>query len=612
MNSFLPPDQPTIGPESRLRIEVHAGPLAGKGFPFIGEAITFGRDVDNDISLDDAQVSRHHAILHRQNEQLILEDLDSLNGTWVNGERILGPHILQPTETISMGASVFGVTGFSAPSTVSMGAQLSDGPWRTYQSSTSYPPMSTSGSGNWLLWGGLILLVLLILAIAGVSFFMLGDGMRRPPATNGPVVIISSPVNGSQLEAGRQVSVWATATDIQGVTRLELWVGGQKVTEAISPIATGQSPFTAAMVWGPQVEGSYSVEVRAFNSKGQQSAPTTINLNVTGQVLAGTPSPTAILPTNTPVVSGVPMGVVKTDLNVRTGPGTSYEVAGRLSAGTQVEIVGRSADGLWWQIVYPPSPDQRGWVATEYAPSQNAGNVPVSQPPTPTVTPTPVPTATPTPTEVASDTPTPVPTATPVPAVTATPVPATDTPAPTATATLPPNSAVINFSANPLSLDQGKCTTFSWFVSNVKAVYFDGEGVPGDNNGQPVSRQECPTETTTYTLRVIKQNNDEVNNRITITLNGEKPAAPSNLRIDARLNNGFEFKWDDNSNNETGFKLYNADSNEVLAKFDENDESGKTTKLACNQAYRLYVVAYNDIGESKPSNIVTDQTLDCP
>lgn len=605
MNSFLPQEQPTIGPDARLRIEVHAGPLAGKGFLFVGEALTFGRDADNDISLDDAQVSRHHAILRRQGEQLILEDLESLNGTWVNGERIRGPHILQPTETISMGASVFGVTGFSAPSTVSMGAQ--DGPWRTYQSSTSYPPVASPGSSNWLLWSGLILLVMLIMIIAGVSFFMLGNGARRPSSTNGPQVIISSPVNGSQFEAGRQVLIQATATDVQGVTRLELWVGGQKVTEALSPIATGQSPFTASMAWMPPVEGNYSVEIRAFNSQGKQSAPTTINLNINGQVLAVTPSPTGVPPTATPVLSGVPIGAVKTDLNVRTGPGTGYAVAGRLSAGTQVEIVGRSADGLWWYIVYVSAPDQRGWVATEYAPSQNAGGVPVIQPPTPTVTPTPPATSTPTATEVTPDTPTPTPT--PVPA-TSTPVPAT--PTPTVTPTLPPDSAVINFSATPLSIDAGKCTTFSWLVSNVKAVYFEGEGVPGDNNGQPVTRQECPAETTTYALRVIKQNNEEVTNRITITLNNQKPAAPSDVRIDERLTDGFRFKWDDNSNNEVGFRLYNADTNEVLAKFDENAESGKTTKLTCNQAYRLYIVAYNDSGESKPSNIVTDQTLDCP
>ena len=46
---FSEQDQP------RLQVVVHAGPLAGKGFPIIGDALLIGRDPDNDITLDDAE-----------------------------------------------------------------------------------------------------------------------------------------------------------------------------------------------------------------------------------------------------------------------------------------------------------------------------------------------------------------------------------------------------------------------------------------------------------------------------------------------------------------------------------------------------------------------------
>lgn len=600
MNSLPPNEQPTIGPGANLRIEVHAGPLAGKGFPFEGNALTFGRAENNDITLDDSRVSRYHAVLRRQGDQLILEDLGSTNGTLVNGKRIYNPHVLQPTETITIGASVFGVTGFAAPATVGMSAQSDnrdDIRWQTYQSSSTYAQPGVQGSGNWLLWTGLILLIGLIIAIIGASVFAFRNNGGNGVAASVPSVLISSPVNGSEFQVGQRVIVQATATDVEGVVRMELWVGGQKIGQAVSPSPKGQSPFTAVMEWTPQVEGSYSLAVRAFNARGGESAPTTINLNVGGSVLSPTPTP-APTATATPVPSGVPVGVVRTDLNVRSGPGTQYQVVGRVAANTEVEIVGRNDDESWWYIVYPNTPDQRGWVAAEYAPSQNAGGVPVVDTPTPIPTNTPTATATPVLTETPTSTPTKVPTAT------NTPVP------PTATPTGPPQAS-ITFSAKPLAIDAGQCTVFSWLITNVQAVYFQDEGVAGDDNGLPVTKEECPQKTTTYTLRIIKLDDQQETREITITVNA-KPDAPSNLAIAERLQDGFKFTWTDNSDIEDGFKLYNADNNETLKTFAADATAGTTTGLACDTAYRLYLVAFNDIGESPPSNIVVDQTLSCP
>ena len=59
-------------PKPQLQVVVHAGPLAGKGFPITGDKITFGRDPNNNISWDDHQVSRHHAQLMRRGDQHIV------------------------------------------------------------------------------------------------------------------------------------------------------------------------------------------------------------------------------------------------------------------------------------------------------------------------------------------------------------------------------------------------------------------------------------------------------------------------------------------------------------------------------------------------------------
>jgi pSer/pThr/pTyr-binding forkhead associated (FHA) protein len=53
-----------------------------------GGRLTIGRHPDNDIAPKDAAVSKHHAIIERKGEKLILLDKGSRNGTFVNGKRV--------------------------------------------------------------------------------------------------------------------------------------------------------------------------------------------------------------------------------------------------------------------------------------------------------------------------------------------------------------------------------------------------------------------------------------------------------------------------------------------------------------------------------------------
>jgi pSer/pThr/pTyr-binding forkhead associated (FHA) protein len=61
-----------------------------------------GRDVGCDICLDDSLVSEEHAAISRNGDEFVLEDLNSRNGTSVNGERI-NRRKLRNGETISIG-----------------------------------------------------------------------------------------------------------------------------------------------------------------------------------------------------------------------------------------------------------------------------------------------------------------------------------------------------------------------------------------------------------------------------------------------------------------------------------------------------------------------------
>lgn len=63
---------------------------------------TIGRWEDNDIFVDDRWVSRYHARIRRKEDHYLIEDLDSKNGTFVNGRRITEPAVLADGDEIQV------------------------------------------------------------------------------------------------------------------------------------------------------------------------------------------------------------------------------------------------------------------------------------------------------------------------------------------------------------------------------------------------------------------------------------------------------------------------------------------------------------------------------
>ncbi len=65
------------------------GPDAGKRIPLINFPITIGRDSSNQIAVDDDEVSRFHLRIKQRGKLFIAEDLESRNGTYINGDKVL-------------------------------------------------------------------------------------------------------------------------------------------------------------------------------------------------------------------------------------------------------------------------------------------------------------------------------------------------------------------------------------------------------------------------------------------------------------------------------------------------------------------------------------------
>jgi hypothetical protein len=70
------------------RLVAQSPEFAGKSFDLTGREITMGRIVDNKIQIEHASVSGHHAVLKLDMLDYVIKDLDSTNGTRINGERV--------------------------------------------------------------------------------------------------------------------------------------------------------------------------------------------------------------------------------------------------------------------------------------------------------------------------------------------------------------------------------------------------------------------------------------------------------------------------------------------------------------------------------------------
>lgn len=90
-----------------LKISVQGD--AKKSISFSQLEIFLGRDPQNDYQIKDEGASGSHARIYFKNSQWLVEDLQSTNGTFLNGERILASTIILPNDIIRIGSQQFSV-----------------------------------------------------------------------------------------------------------------------------------------------------------------------------------------------------------------------------------------------------------------------------------------------------------------------------------------------------------------------------------------------------------------------------------------------------------------------------------------------------------------------
>ena len=195
-----------------FQLVMRAGPNPGKAFTLSKGEIVIGRDVNADVVVNTAEVSRRHARLLLDAGVYIIEDLGSTNGTFVNGQRLNSPMPLRTGDVVMLGEAatlVYEASQFdpnatmispasgqdampasasprqvTPPPSPAYAGQIPAGPAAQPQAPPAYaPPVPEKKRGglSWL-WAGIgCVVVLLCIGVVGLLLFDMLNLYCTPP-----------------------------------------------------------------------------------------------------------------------------------------------------------------------------------------------------------------------------------------------------------------------------------------------------------------------------------------------------------------------------------------------------------------------------------------------
>lgn len=263
----------------------------GLGYPIGTELFLIGRHPDADIVIEDPRVSRYQTQIRVDSGRCLLQDLDSANGTFINGHR-LGPewYPLNPGDLLTVGSARFHLTATRPVKLASpkpdqiavLETGLPPAPAETDQL-PSWPVKSSLGRGlRTIIWVGLLGFVIV------AAFYFLADPARLPflaVSSSGPEEMVSQ---AQTIEAGSDPLAAGTSVNIVESTR-QAEQQATAVQAALDRAATATAQAEVAII--TLVDGSTPASEDVARP-GPTSTPTP------------PPSPTAtptIVPTRTPL-----------------------------------------------------------------------------------------------------------------------------------------------------------------------------------------------------------------------------------------------------------------------------------------------------------------------
>ena len=258
-----------------------------------------------------------------------------------------------------------------------------DDDYEFYEDTPARQPMFYVFIGMAALIGGLVIFLLFTLFTGG------GKEEVKPAA--GFNVSIDFPTANSRVEIGKPFEVTVTAASNEPITRFELLVGNDSIDQIAANSTAVDKGFKAVGKLRGQFnqKGNYDLVVRVTSSSGATKNSTTVRL-IAVESVGDKPA--------------VVRGKAQTDVNVRTGPGETFELVKTLKAGDEVSIIGKTRDKEWLLIDLD---GQQRWVKRSAILEQDSLDLVKTTEPTPRPEPTATNTAVPSPSASPSRSPSP-------------------------------------------------------------------------------------------------------------------------------------------------------------------------------------------------------------
>jgi hypothetical protein len=99
--------KPMATTRTSSRLVITSGPKAGTDIPLGTEPLTIGRSSESGLQILDDYTSTHHARLLLWNDEWVIQDLDSTNGTFLDGKRVTIPTQVPVNTPVKVGATSF-------------------------------------------------------------------------------------------------------------------------------------------------------------------------------------------------------------------------------------------------------------------------------------------------------------------------------------------------------------------------------------------------------------------------------------------------------------------------------------------------------------------------
>ena len=191
-------------------LTVSRGPGVGRGFEIGAAPVTIGRQAQCEIQIEETWTSRRHARIAWTGTEYIVEDLDSTNGTFVNGERVVGPHALKSGDRLQLGDQV----------ELAFQVRALPGAARPHREPVPAREVPFLQQRSTRIWALALLGVLLILIAGGIAYYVLSN--RGQPGTDTATAQSAVPEPTTATPTATPMPVLPAATPTPGPTATAL------------------------------------------------------------------------------------------------------------------------------------------------------------------------------------------------------------------------------------------------------------------------------------------------------------------------------------------------------------------------------------------------------